>query len=272
MMAAWWTGEHYAHPSHRHHRSRRASSGVDVEVGPWVHGRSRRRAWAIDCRLGPRATLRAARAARSGRERGRGHDAGRRPAGLKFSGEETWVEIGAGTLIREYSHHQPRHHRHRAHGRGGQLLPHDLRARGARLPCWATMSSSRTRTQMAGHVTMQDHAILSGLNAVHQFVTIGELCVHRRRLAGEPGHAAVRQGGGEPDGTVRAQYDRAAARRLRRRDGRRRSSGPTGSFFNSDLNLAQAPSRGRASDLPPLARGRAVPARSWSRPARGVPA
>jgi UDP-N-acetylglucosamine acyltransferase len=28
-------------------------------------------------------------------------------------------------------------------------------------------------TQMAGHVTVQDHAVISGLNAIHQFVTIG---------------------------------------------------------------------------------------------------
>ena len=27
---------------------------------------------------------------------------------------------------------------------------------------------------MAGHVTVQDHAIISGLNGIHQFVTIGE--------------------------------------------------------------------------------------------------
>ena len=30
-------------------------------------------------------------------------------------------------------------------------------------------------TQCAGHVTIEDRAILSGLNAVHQFVTIGSL-------------------------------------------------------------------------------------------------
>ena len=32
----------------------------------------------------------------------------------------------------------------------------------------------RTQTRPAGHVTVQDHAIISGLNGIHQFVIIGE--------------------------------------------------------------------------------------------------
>ena len=39
-------------------------------------------------------------------------------------------------------------------------------------------------TQLAGHVTVHDRAILSGLVAVHQFVTIGIDRVRRRLLAG----------------------------------------------------------------------------------------
>ena len=42
-------------------------------------------------------------------------------------------------------------------------------------------------------------------------------------------------------------------------------------FFNSELNLSQAIERAR-SELPPLARGRALPAPSSSPRERGVPA
>ena len=76
-------------------------------------------------------------------------------------------------------------------------------------------------TQCAGHVTIHDRAVLSGLNAVHQFVTIGTLRLRRRRLPGQPGHPAVREGGGQPDGAVRPQLHRAAARRVLGRHHRR---------------------------------------------------
>ena len=80
-------------------------------------------------------------------------------------------------------------------------------------------------TQLAGHVTIQDRAILSGLNAIHQFVTIGDLRLRRRRLPGQPGHPALREGGRQSDGAVRAQLDRPPARRLLRRDHRRAQAG-----------------------------------------------
>ena len=112
-------------------------------------------------------------------------------------------------------------------------------------------------TQLAGHVTIEDRAILSGLTAVHQFVTIGTLRLRRRLLPGRPGHPAVRQGGGQSDGAVRPQLV-----------GLQRAGFPGETvaelkrayrlFFNSELNLSQALERAR-SELPPLARGGAVP-------------
>ena len=77
-------------------------------------------------------------------------------------------------------------------------------------------------TQCAGHVTIHDRAVLSGLNADPPVRDHRDLRVRRRRLAGEPGHPAVREGGGQPDGAVRPQLDRAPARRLLGRDDRRR--------------------------------------------------
>jgi len=104
-------------------------------------------------------------------------------------------------------------------------------------------------TQCAGHVTIQDRAVLSGLNAIHQFVTIARM-PSWAGAPGQPGHPAVCEGGGQPDGALRPQFDRAAARRF---------SGETVAalkrayrlFFNSDLNLSQALERAR-TDLPPF--------------------
>ena len=79
-----------------------AELGLGVEVGPWamigpgvtVGDR---------CRIGPRARLQ--QNVRLGAEVrvGDGSILGGDPQDLKFQGEETWVEIGAGTIIREYT-------------------------------------------------------------------------------------------------------------------------------------------------------------------------
>ena len=90
--------------------------------------------------------------------------------------------------------------------------------------------------------------MLSGLNAIHQFVTIGTYAFvgggSRVNQDVPPYVKAV----GQPDGAVRPQLHRPAARRL---------SGETVAalkrayrlFFNSDLNLSQALERAR-TDLP----------------------
>ena len=73
-----------------------------VTVGPWAiigpHVTVGDR-----CRIGPRATLqRNVRLAEDVRI-GDGAILGGDPQDLKYAGEETWVEIGQGTIIREYS-------------------------------------------------------------------------------------------------------------------------------------------------------------------------
>jgi UDP-N-acetylglucosamine acyltransferase len=105
-------------------------------------------------------------------------------------------------------------------------------------------------TQCAGHVTIHDRAVLSGLNAIHQFVTIGT-------------YAFV--GGGSRVNQDIPPYVKAVGNPMElyglNSIGLQRAgfSGETISalkrayrlFFNSDLNLSQALERARA-DLPPL--------------------
>jgi UDP-N-acetylglucosamine acyltransferase len=79
-----------------------ARIGADVEIGPWamvgpgvtVGDR---------CRLGPRSRLVRNVVLAEDVTIGDGSILGGDPQDLKFKGEETWVEIGAGTIIREYS-------------------------------------------------------------------------------------------------------------------------------------------------------------------------
>ena len=149
-----------------------AELGVDVEVGPWAlvgpgvevgdH-----------CRLGPRVTLQQHVRLASGVRLGEGTLVGGDPQDTKYRGEETWVEIGADTLIREYC----------TINRGTTATGRTVVGANCFLMTYVHVAHDcvlgdhvviANATQMAGHVTVQDHAIISGLNAIHQFVTIGE--------------------------------------------------------------------------------------------------
>ena len=99
------------------------------------------------------------------------------PQDLKYRGEESWVEMGDGNIIREFATVN------RGTAGGGGLtsignntlvmaychLAHDCRV-GSRV----IMANAAT---LAGHVTVEDGAIIGGLTGVHQFVRIGALCI-----------------------------------------------------------------------------------------------
>ena len=103
---------------------------------------------------------------------GQGSILGGDPQDLKYQGEETWVEIGEGTVIREYS----TINRGTAAagvtqvGRSCFIMSYVHLAHDCHIGDGVIIANG---TQLAGHVTIHDRAILSGLVAVHQFVTIG---------------------------------------------------------------------------------------------------
>lgn len=148
-----------------------ARLGTGVEVGPYaIVGPACE--VGDGCRLGARVTLQ--RHVRVGPKVsvGDGTILGGDPQDLKYRGEETWVEIGEGTVIREYS---TVNRGTTATGRtivGAHcfLMTYVHVAHDCQLGDYVTIANG---TQMAGHVTVHDHAIISGLNAIHQFVTIG---------------------------------------------------------------------------------------------------
>ena len=96
------------------------------------------------------------------------------PQDLKYKGEETWLRIGNRNVIREYATLQPG----TVTGIGETVIgdnnlfmaychvAHDCIV-GNRV----IMANGST---LAGHVVVEDFAILGGLSAVHQFVRIGE--------------------------------------------------------------------------------------------------
>jgi UDP-N-acetylglucosamine acyltransferase len=148
-----------------------ADLGSDVSVGPY-------------CVIGPRVTVgerctiaghtvieRNTRVADSVRI-GYGTVIGSDPQDLKYKGEETWVEIGSGTIIREYC----------TINRGSTATGKTTIGERCFIMTYVHIAHDcvigndviiANSVQMAGHVTVHDRAIISGLVPIHQFVRIG---------------------------------------------------------------------------------------------------
>lgn len=225
-----------------------AGLGRDVEIGPFaivgpgvVMGDG--------CRIGPRATLTRNVRLGNGVRVGDGSILGGDPQDLKYRGEESWLEIGDQVVVREFS----TINRGTAQsgltriGAGSYLMSYVHVAHDCRVGNGAILANG---VQLAGHVTVEDRANLSGLVAVHQFVTIGTLafvggCSRVSQdippyvmAVGNPvelyglNTVGLQRAGLAPDTA-------AALKRLYRL------------FFNSGLNFSQAMDRARI-ELPPL--------------------
>jgi UDP-N-acetylglucosamine acyltransferase len=225
-----------------------AELGQGVEIGPWaiigpqvcIGDR---------CRIGPRARLQ--RNVRLAEEVsvGDGSILGGDPQDLKYKGEETWVEIGAGTIIREYStiNRGTTQSYRTTVGARCFIMSYVHLAHDCHLGDEVVIANG---TQCAGHVTIQDRAVLSGLNAVHQFVTIGAYAfVGGGSRVNQDIPPYVKAVGNPMElyglnsiGLQRAGFSGEIVSALKR---------AYRLFFNSDLNLSQALERAR-TDLPPF--------------------
>jgi UDP-N-acetylglucosamine acyltransferase len=94
------------------------------------------------------------------------------PQDLKYKGEHTTVEIGDGTTIREYTtiNRGTTQSFKTTVGKNCFLMSYVHLAHDCHVGDGVIISNG---TQLAGHVTIDEKAILSGLVAVHQFATIG---------------------------------------------------------------------------------------------------
>lgn len=226
-----------------------AEIGADVEVGPWVIVGPR-------CTIGdgtvlaPRVTLE--RNVRLGQrvKIGIASVLGGDPQDLKYRGEETWVEVGDDTAVREYVtiNRGTAHSLKTTVGKNSFIMAYVHLAHDCRIGDGVIISNS---TQLAGHVTVEDRATLSGLNAVHQFARIGKHAFIGGcsrvvqdvppfvRAAGSP----VKLFGLNSVGLQRAGFDAAVVAELKR---------AYRICFRSDLNLSQGVERARAeiADIP----------------------
>ena len=152
--------------------SRRAEIGSGVSIG----------AYAIvgdgcvigdGCTIAPHAVLERNVRLEKNVRIGVGSVLGGDPQDLKFKGEETTVEIGEGSVIREYStiNRGTSESMKTTVGRHCFIMTYVHLAHDCHIGDGVIISNA---TQLAGHVTVEEKAILSGVSAVHQFALIGK--------------------------------------------------------------------------------------------------
>jgi UDP-N-acetylglucosamine acyltransferase len=96
------------------------------------------------------------------------------PQDLKYRGEETWLRIGNGNIIREFTTLQPGTVTgigETVIGNNNLFMAYCHVAHDCIVGNRVIMANGAT---LAGHVVVEDHVILGGLSAVHQFARVGE--------------------------------------------------------------------------------------------------
>jgi UDP-N-acetylglucosamine acyltransferase len=148
-----------------------AEIGDGVEIGPFaIVGE--------DCVIGDGCVI----SARASLERyvilgrnvkiGVGSVLGSDPQDLKFKGERTTVEIGDNTVVREYStiNRGTSQSFKTSVGPNSFVMSYVHLAHDCHVGEGVVLANM---VQLAGHVTVEDKVILSGVTAVHQFTRIG---------------------------------------------------------------------------------------------------
>ncbi|MGH7639094.1 MAG: acyl-ACP--UDP-N-acetylglucosamine O-acyltransferase, partial [Gemmatimonadaceae bacterium] len=151
--------------------SPRAELAAGVKVGPFaIVGDGC--VIADGCVVGPHAVLERNVHLATNVRVGVGSVLGGDPQDLKFRGEETTVEIGEGSTVREYStiNRGTAASMKTSVGRHCFIMSYVHLAHDCHIGDGVIISNA---TQLAGHVTVEERAILSGVSAVHQFALIG---------------------------------------------------------------------------------------------------
>ena len=225
-----------------------AQIGERVDIGPYAFV-GERCVVGDGCVIAMRATLERNVTLAPGVKIGIGSVLGGDPQDLKYKGELTTVEIGENTVVREYAtiNRGTSHSLKTSVGSGSFLMSYVHLAHDCQIGNGVIIGNG---TQLAGHVTIDDRAIVSGLVAVHQFARIG-----RHSFVGGCSRVAkdvppylkavgnpVKLYGLNSVGLQRSGFDDAIVRELKR---------AYRLVFRSELNVSQAISRARA-ELQPL--------------------
>src|SRR5918911_3926027 len=180
---------------------------------------------------------------------GSGSILGGAPQDVKYRGEPTTVEVGDGTVIREYTtiNRGTTQSFRTTVGRNCFIMSYVHLGHDCHIGDGVVLVNG---VQVAGHVTVEDRAIISGLTAVHQFVRIGRFsfiggCSRvaqdvppYTRAVGNP----IKLYGLNSVGLRRNNFPDDVVRELKR---------AYRLFFRSELNLSQAVQRAEA-ELEPL--------------------
>jgi len=150
-----------------------AELGRDVDVGTYAVIGPKVTVGA-GTRVGAHAVIECNARIGAGVQIGVGTVVGGPPQDLKYKGEETWVEVGDHTVIREYS----------TINRGSTASGKTTIGARCFLMTYVHVAHDchigddviiANGVQMAGHVTIGDRANISGLTPIHQFCSIGTL-------------------------------------------------------------------------------------------------
>lgn len=97
---------------------------------------------------------------------------GSEPQDLKYKGERSFVHIGESNIIREFVtiHRATGADQVTNIGSSNYIMAYAHIAHNCKIGDHVILSNA---VNMAGHVTIEDHAAVSGLTAIHQFVRIG---------------------------------------------------------------------------------------------------
>jgi len=152
-----------------------AELDTGVEIGPYAVIGPRVRIGA-DTRIGPHVVIRGPTRMGSGNRIFQFASVGEDPQDKKYGGEETFLEIGDGNVIREYA----TLHRGTVQdtavtriGNGNLFMAYTHVAHDCRVGDKVIMANAAS---LAGHVEVQDWAILGGFTIVHQFCRVGAHC------------------------------------------------------------------------------------------------
>jgi UDP-N-acetylglucosamine acyltransferase len=101
---------------------------------------------------------------------------GSRPQDLKYKGEKSYLTIGKGNVIREYCTFNPgtKEGSSTVVGDNNLIMAYSHVAHDCKVGSHCIIANSGT---LAGHVTIEDGAVIGGLAAVHQFVRVGALSI-----------------------------------------------------------------------------------------------
>ncbi|MCX5699726.1 MAG: acyl-ACP--UDP-N-acetylglucosamine O-acyltransferase [Candidatus Omnitrophica bacterium] len=101
---------------------------------------------------------------------------GSRPQDLKFKDEKVFLEIGNNNIIREYCTLNPgtAEGSKTSVGDDNLLMAYSHVAHDCRVGNGCVLANNST---LAGHVSIEDKAVIGGLVAIHQFTRIGRLAI-----------------------------------------------------------------------------------------------